>query len=78
MIFRVFRGALKSIDDAVVLEDYPEFGKGPCILLLQTDIDGAPIHTVWGVPKDKERPAVLITAYRPDPEKWSDDFKRRL
>jgi len=22
-------------------------------------------------------PAVLITAYRPDPERWSDDFMRR-
>ena len=33
---------------------------------------------VWGIPKDKKNPAVLITAYRPDPEKWSDDFKRRL
>jgi hypothetical protein len=37
-----------------------------------------PVHTVWGIPKDKKNPAVLITAYRPDPEKWSDDFKRRL
>lgn len=72
------RDILRSIDIAVVLEDYPEFGKGPCVLLLQSDMHGAPIHAVWGIPKDKERPAVLITAYRPDPEKWSDDFKRRL
>ncbi len=72
------RDILMSIDTAFVLEDYPDFGKGPCVLLLQTDAEGKPIHTVWGIPKDKERPAVLITAYRPDPEKWSDDFKRRL
>ena len=72
------RDLLKSIGTACLLEDYPEFGKGPCVLLLQTDRLGMPIHTVWGIPKDKKNPAVLITAYRPDPEKWSDDFKRRL
>jgi uncharacterized protein with HEPN domain len=72
------RDLLKSIGTACLLEDYPEFGKGPCVLLLQTDKLGMPIHTVWGIPKDKKNPAVLITAYRPDPEKWSDDFKRRL
>ena len=72
------RDVLYAIDSAVVLEDYPEFGKGPSVLLLQQDRDGVPIHTVWGIPKGKERPAVLITAYRPDPDKWSDDFKRRV
>ena len=72
------RDVIVSIESAVVLEEYPEFGKGPCVLLLQTDKLGMPIHTVWGIPKDKKNPAVLITAYRPDPEKWSDDFKRRL
>ena len=69
---------LSSVEDAIVLEEYPEFGKGPCVLLLQTDRADKVIHTVWGIPKDKESPAVLITAYKPDPDKWSDDFKRRL
>jgi hypothetical protein len=72
------RDTLYAIDKAVVLEEYPEFGKGPCVLLLQTDKSDKPIHTVWGIPKDKDHPAVLITAYRPDPEKWSEDFKRRV
>ena len=72
------RDTLRSIDKAIVLEEYPEFGKGPCVLLLQKDRNSNPVHTVWGMPKDKKSPAVLITAYRPDPEKWSEDFKRRL
>jgi hypothetical protein len=36
-----------------------------------------PIHVVWGIPRDATSPAVLVTAYRPDPERWSDDFRRR-
>jgi len=72
------RDVLHAIEDAVVLEEYPKFGKGPCVLLLQIDRTNKPIHTVWGIPKDSDRPAVLITAYRPDPDKWFDNFKRRL
>ena len=69
---------LRTIDDAVVIEDYPDFGKGPAVLLLQEDRNHKPIHTVWGIPNGQKEPAVLITAYRPDPDKWSDDFKRRV
>ena len=32
---------------------------------------------VWGIPKESASPAVLVTAYRPDPERWSGDFNRR-
>jgi len=66
-----------SLHEAIVLEDYPDFPKGPCFLALQYDRDQKPIHTVWGVPLGQTEPAVLITAYRPDPAKWSGDFQRR-
>lgn len=71
------RDILSSIKSARIVEDYPHFGKGPCILVLQFDRDSKPIHCVWGVPKGHQKPAVLVTAYRPDPEKWTDDFLRR-
>lgn len=68
---------LLSVSDAEVLEDYPDFGKEPCCLVLQKDASGALIHVVWGLAKDTKRPAMLITAYRPSEERWTDGYRRR-
>lgn len=71
------RDVIAGVFNGVVVEDYPAYAKGPCVLVLQSDQDGAPLHIVWGIPKDRVSPAVVVTAYRPDPELWSDDFLRR-
>ena len=72
------REIVHSLPQAELLEDYPDYFKGPCVLLFQYDGRRKPIHTVWGIPKGKTSPAVLITAYRPDPLRWSEDFRRRI
>jgi len=71
------REVLGSIQEAVVVEEYLNYAKGPCVLLLQKDQAGEPIHVVWGIPKGHDKPVVLVTAYRPDPGRWDKTFTRR-
>lgn len=45
------RELLAGVAEAVVVEEYPNYPKGPCVLLLQRDFLGKPVHAVWGVPR---------------------------
>ena len=66
-----------GIATAVVVEDYPDRNRGPGILTLQHDANGLPVHAVWAIPANKRRPAVLVTAYRPDATLWDEDLRQR-
>ena len=68
---------LSSLDSAVTIEDYFDANRGPTVLVLQRDTAERPVHVVWGIRKDSQGPAVLVTAYRPDPQLWSSDFMKR-
>jgi hypothetical protein len=47
------------------------------VLMLQRDGRDAPLHVVWGLELGTTEPAVIVTAYVPDPSKWSADFRTR-
>jgi hypothetical protein len=71
------RDIVGSVADAVVVEDDPDYPKGPCVLVLQKDRHGDVIHVVWGIPKGQTSPAVLVTACKPDPQCWDPGCLRR-
>lgn len=43
---------LAGLPGAIVIEDYPNYAKGPAVLVLQQCADGRPLHVVWG---DRQR-----------------------
>lgn len=71
------RDILAGVNKATIVEDYPTFPKGRAVLVLQFDKDSRPIHVVWGIPKGLTSPAVVVTAYHPDPDRWDGTFTKR-
>ena len=40
------RVVVSGLAGAELLEEYPDFPKGPCVLVLESDQDGQPVHAV--------------------------------
>ena len=57
-----------------IIEDYPEDYPYPSCLVFGITANKSPLHVVCG---SNDEELWLITAYRPDPDTWSADFKSR-
>ena len=62
------------IEYGEAIEDYPKDPRGHSCLMLGFDVNGRPIHVVCS-PKDDY--LAIITAYVPDADKWTKDFRMR-
>jgi hypothetical protein len=60
---------LQATLNGETIEDYPMDHPLPSCLVLGFTKKGEPVHSVWAYNELTER-AVLITVYRPDPERW--------
>jgi hypothetical protein len=58
-----------------VIEDYPEDARGHSCLMLGFGREDRAIHVVCA-PKDEY--LAIITAYLPDPNQWTPNFRGRL
>jgi hypothetical protein len=64
----------RVVEHGEIIEDYPEDVRGHSCLLLGYGEDSRVIHVVCS-PKDEY--LAIITAYLPDEDEWSDNFKVR-
>jgi hypothetical protein len=44
------RDVCEGVHAAIGVEEYPAYHKGPCVLVLQRDREGQPIHALRGIP----------------------------
>ena len=65
---------LQTILSGEIIEEYPDDYPYPSCLIFGYTTCGEPLHLVCGVGGGT---LFLITAYRPDPERWESDWKTR-
>ena len=64
-----------TIQHGQIIEAYPDDKPFPSFLALKFFPE--PLHVVFAADKKSEQ-TIVITAYRPDQEKWSNDYKKRI
>ncbi len=67
---------LFSVEHGEIIEDYPTHRPYPSCLIFGRSQREEPLHSVWAY-NEANGWAVLITAYRPDPDRWVDFRQRR-
>ena len=63
-----------AILNGEIIEPYPADYPHPSCLILGLTADNKNLHVVCGI---SETELYLITAYYPNPDEWSEDFKIR-
>jgi len=64
-----------AIENGEIIEDYPEDLRGHSCLVLGKGKSKRPIHIVCSA---QDEFLAIITAYIPDPNEWSKDYKVRV
>lgn len=65
-----------SVLHGEIIEDYPDDKPYPSCLIYGQTFSSDPIHSVWAY-NEQNQWAVLITVYRPDPNRWINWRERR-
>jgi len=65
-----------SVFQGEIIEEYPDDKPYPSCLVYGDTFSGAPVHSVWAYNQENHW-AVLITVYRPDPQRWMNWRVRR-
>jgi hypothetical protein len=63
------------LGSGTIIEEYPDDMPYPG-LLVSGSVNSRPLHVVMAY-NNEDREAIVITAYKPDPDSWSDNFTRR-
>jgi hypothetical protein len=65
----------RVIAEGILVEDYPEDPRGHSCLIVGRGDGDRPIHLVCAPKQDY---LAVITAYVPDSDQWSEDFRVRV
>ncbi len=68
-----YNDIISCIMNGIIIEEYPDDYPFPSALILEIK-DNNPLHVVAGM---SDEYLWVITAYRPDKEKWENDYKKR-
>ena len=68
------RDIRSAVENGEIIEQYPDDFPFPSCLILGTNLEGKRIHVCMSEEGSASR---IITAYYPDEEKWSEDFRIR-
>jgi hypothetical protein len=63
----------ESLLNGIILDQYPDTGRGESCLVVGFTMGGKPLHIVCGERKEK---LVVITVYIPSPPKFKNPYER--